>query len=196
MKTSFLALALGMIGVAADAATVASGYTAAGDIGGFDAETTTSYGKSSAAWTTPAMSPNAQWVWADNGADPTDAYWYFTFDLTGYDVSTAAVSGQWMVDNFATVSLNGNLFASLTGLVTANFTSINSYGTSNTSFFNTGLNTLYFIATDAGGDFGFRANVTVTADVGSSTSAVPLPAAAPLLLLGLGGLAALRRRKG
>ncbi|WP_240705156.1 VPLPA-CTERM sorting domain-containing protein [Pacificoceanicola onchidii] len=177
----------------APAATVATGSTLVGDTGGINAEgAAVNYGAAVfGGLTMDPTDPASVWVWANNGATPDTPVFEFEFDMAGFDVSTAALEGQWAVDNNAWAYLNGTLIASLTGTVVDNFNFLHDYGTSDASLFNAGLNTLRFEAEDLGGFEAFRASVTVSAD---ALAPVPLPASALLLLLGVGGLGAIRRR--
>ncbi len=188
LATAVLALAIPAL---AQAATVAIGTTQVGDTGGINAVGTVSTLSSNSAYYSGPAAPGSAWVWSGNSRDVDAATYTFSFDLTGYDLSTAALSGLWGVDNTGTISLNGNLIASLGAVITANFNNLNSYGTTTPSFFTAGLNTLRFDLRDAGGQAAFRATGLVTADL----SPVPLPASALLLLGGLGGIAAFKRRK-
>ena len=59
-----------------------------------------------------ANGPASTWIAinanvANNGAAP---YTFTrTFDLTGFDISTASLTGAWAIDDAGTVNLNGNL---------------------------------------------------------------------------------------
>jgi hypothetical protein len=138
-----------------------------------------------ALYSSETTNPASDWVWTDSGAQ--SATFSYTFDLTGYDVSTASLSGLWGVDNTGDVFLNGFLIASLPSVTTDNFTSLSSYAASDSTLFNQGMNTLLFVLTDAGGPESFRA----TAILDAEAAAVPVPAALPLFAA---GLVFLRRR--
>lgn len=140
----------------------------------------------------PAYLPNSatsEWVWdADLALSPVT--FTHTFDLTGYDHSTASLSGLWGVDNIGTAYLNGTAISSIPFGYPA-FQTLTAYGAA--SGFVAGVNTLAFHVENTGDYYSsnpaaFRAEVLVTA-------AIPLPAGVLLLLSGLGAFAALGRRR-
>lgn len=178
-----------MLGSAAGAVTVATGGTAVGDGFGITPQSGVSVASNNAAYSSEVTTPTSAWVWAGDINNTNSNVYTFSFDLTGYDVSTAVLSGKWGIDNIGSVLLNGNLLASLPLTITANFNTLHDYGTSVDAYFNSGLNTLVFDVADDGGAAAFRATAIVEA------AAIPLPAAATLLLAGLGGLAAVGRRR-
>lgn len=114
-----------------------------------------------------------------------------TFDLTGFDPLTAALSGLWGVDNIATIFLNGVS----TGISSAGFTSLASFSIS--SGFVDGLNTLDFAVTDFGAPLAFRVdNLAGTAELADDpTTPVPEPGTLALVGVGLLGLRFVRRRQ-
>lgn len=143
----------------------------------------------------PAYVPNSissAWVWDANRAASPVTFTH-TFDLAGYDMSTASLSGFWGADNFGTARLNGNVISSIAFGYPA-FQSLTAYVA--TSGFVAGLNKLSFDVTNLGvyssrNPAAFRAEVLVTA------TPVPLPAPLALLAAGLGvlGLAGWRRKR-
>ena len=198
MRIAAAIIATTLAAGAAQAATVAYGTTQADGSGGINPVGGTSMasflpGFFSAETTTPA----SEWVWVDlpgvaNDLQDVDAAVFeFTFDLTGYDLSTVELAGRWGVDNYGEIFLNGTSIGGLLSqLDMSNFTTLHDYGTVDDGLFLSGVNVLQFSVNDAGGQAGFRATAVVTADL----AAVPLPAGAALLGLGLGALAFGRRK--
>ena len=111
-----------------------------------------------------AEGPDSRWIapQANQGNGAPGEYRYrISFDLTGFDETTANISGEWGVDNdgtdillngASTGNFNGNGFAGLTPF-------------SITSGFIAGVNTLDFVVTNAGaaaGPTGLRVEMTGT----------------------------------
>ena len=114
-----------------------------------------------------------------------------TFDLTGFDASTAKITGGWSTDN------NG-LDIKINGVSTGFTTPANQFALGFAAFaisgnFVAGLNTLDFIVNNAAGTTGNP--VALRVEMTGEASPVPLPAAAWLLLSGLGGLGFIGRRR-
>jgi hypothetical protein len=113
-----------------------------------------------------------------------------TFNLTGYDPASAAISGSWGVDNDGEIFLNGvTTGITLTGSTAANFNVLHAF--SITSGFIAGVNTLSFVNFDAGSPAAVRLdNAVLTAN--------PVPEAATWVMLiagfGLTGVVMRRRR--
>jgi hypothetical protein len=106
-----------------------------------------------------------------------------TFDLTGLDPATAKISGQWAADQFGTISLNGNVIASLGD---GNWTQLNSFEA--TSHFVPGVNALSIeVLFPDGGDGLLVSGIQGTAEP------VPEPISALVLITGLAALARRRR---
>jgi len=190
VKSLALAAALGVSALGANAATIINVGTSAGTGGPFVGTTGVLVDSDDAAYAGGEGFSN--WVWDANG-DNTVTY-TVTFNLTSFQIASAVLSGLWGVDNIGTVLLNGVQISELTYGVGA-FASLTSYGSSNDGEFMTGVNTLQFVAlndisdTNGGpGPVAFRATVNV--------SAIPVPAALPLLAgaVGLLGFGAARRR--
>ena len=138
--------------------------------------------------------PDSNWVWDTIGGTVNAPITFeFDFDLTGFDPDSATLSGVWGVDNVATAFLNGNQIASLPNHLIANFNPMVplDVGTG-TGFFNSGINLLSFTAEDFGPPGAFRTAFRIDAN---EVNPVPLPAGAPLLILGLIGLGWLGRRR-
>lgn len=187
----FAAAALAaLLSLPASAATVAVGGTGFGDTyaGGFASSIDTS-NTGHPAYNSAPTSPASGWVWATDRAFSefgTIAF-TFAFDLTGYDLGSAALSGLWGVDNQGTIVLNGTQIGSLAFGYPA-FRAQNAFAYTGAAF-KQGLNELVFTATNAGGPGAFRASVTVTA------SPVPVPASLPLLAGGVLALGVIARRR-
>jgi hypothetical protein len=116
-------------------------------------------------WIKPS---DARWIYvadaANLGQDWGTYEFMTTFDLTGYDPSTAVLAGKWALDQYGTIYLNGNLVATLPdGNWNNNLTSF-----SLTSGFLPGTNILtFYVRFPDGGD-----GMIVS---GASLSASPLP---------------------
>jgi hypothetical protein len=143
------------------------------------------------------MSPSHYW---GSWANPAGARWLYTadigdsgargnyiyrtsFDLTGYDPSTAQIAITWAADQSGSIYLN-NVY---TGVSIGDFGNLHDF-TINTGF-KAGVNELEFhVPFPDGYDGLLVSQINVTA------SAVPLPASLLLLGPGLAGLAAMKRR--
>jgi hypothetical protein len=123
-----------------------------------------------------------------------------TFDLSGYDPSTANLTFRWAADDSGEIiltrgswipcfSLNGGAFVNYVGSTSANRIPTYSYSpwTSLSSGFVPGLNTIDFYVQGNGQTDGFALEVQ------SFTASVPTPGSA--FLLALGGLTTLRRSR-
>lgn len=121
---------------------------------------------------------NSRWVsTAASGSAPASTTFRLVFDLTGYDATTAAITGNLAADNSAIIKLNGVN----TGFGVTGFSVFSSF--SLTSGFAGGVNTLDFVVSNAGGPGAFRVDdLAGTADPG----VVPEPGTWALLILGFG----------
>ncbi|MTV36363.1 FxDxF family PEP-CTERM protein [Duganella radicis] len=138
----------------------------------------------SSKWITPTSNVGA---WLDPVVDGVYDY-RLSFDLSGYDASTAAFTGRYAADNSVVVLLNGQQIAS-----GHKFDTWLSFGAS--SGFVSGVNTLDFVVTNGhqtdNNPTGLRAEF-----LSSTVAAVPEPTTYAMLLAGLGLLAfAAKRRK-
>jgi hypothetical protein len=135
----------------------------------------------SADWgpTWAANDSNSDWIArragvADNG--PAPYTFTRTFDLTGYNLATATLSGAWTIDDAGTLALNGN---TLSTLGSGAWVALKSFSTPNADFVQ-GLNTLTITITSADRSLeGVRLSGSVTA-----LAAVPEPST--LLTSGVG----------
>lgn len=147
-----------------------------------------------------ANTADSVWVW-DADLAKTPVTFTYTFDLTGFQIGTASLSGKWGVDNTGIAKLNGVKISEIF-FGSGAFTSLTNYGPV-TSGFLAGVNILTFEVANcldtnvssacvdniSRNPAAFRAEVLVEA------SPVPLPAGGLLLITALGGVAALRRRR-
>lgn len=138
-----------------------------------------------------ADSATSAWVGPNAAADldgPTGNYSYrTTFDLTGFQASTASIAGAWSADNAGTdIVLNG----SSTGNTAGGFGSFYNFAIS--TGFVAGVNTLDFIVYNEGGPTGLRVDLAGSATADSL--AVPEPVSLALLGSGLFALGLFRRR--
>lgn len=145
-----------------------------------------------------AEDADSRWIsYAASGHTASTVTLYrLTFDLTGFDHTTAQISGHWGADNAAALILNGsftgrsvnNVFASL-----AEFTL--------TSGFRPGLNHLEFQVADAAPPTAFRLDNLFGTAVSTlppppPLAGIPEPASWALMIGGFFGAGSLQRRRG
>ncbi|RZT10542.1 PEP-CTERM protein-sorting domain-containing protein [Duganella sp. CF402] len=206
MKHTIFAAALALASLSAHAHTIGGLYNTGLGQGATDAH----YNLSSAVSNTAYISTESAWpindgTWLHNSdvskwitpladqatsLDPSvDGIYTYTlsFDLTGYNASTASFSGHFAADNSVVIKLNGAEIASGTG-----FKSWLDFGAS--SGFASGVNTLEFVVTNdhlgSGNPTGLRVEFAA-----SNVSAVPEPATYGMLLGGLALVGAVARRR-
>jgi hypothetical protein len=137
---------------------------------------------------------HSQWIWVDasgfGGGSNTTYTFRLTFDLTGFDLATAKITGDWGVDNNGQILLNGSIpaipkgdgQAILKGSPTENFGQFHHF--SITGGFVSGLNTLDFVVTNTDGPGALNVtNLVGTADA-ATPSAVPEPASMTIFASG------------
>jgi hypothetical protein len=136
---------------------------------------------------------SSRWIGPNNDTmldGPAGAYTYrTTFDLTGFDATSAMIEGGWATDNSGLdIRINGN---SLGYTTASNQFQLGLAAFSINSGFVAGINTLDFIVYNSEGPTGLRVEMAGTADL---SQAVPEPSALALVGLALTGLALSRRR--
>ena len=153
----------------------------------------------------PSWMPNtASSSWLIPGADQNTNYsptsnstftWTLKFDLTGFDASSAAFTGQWAADNNGVMLLNGNVISAITGQ--RGYNHWTSFAAS--SGFLAGLNTLQFVVTDTVDrtyNFtGLRTEFLSSTVNPTVAPAVPEPQSLALMLAGVGALGFVVRRR-
>jgi hypothetical protein len=106
-----------------------------------------------------------------------------TFDLTGFNPTTALINGYGGTDDLGAIYLNGKYVCNING-----FGSLTPFAIS--SGFVSGLNNLDFVVTNSGGGpTGLRVEFAT-----ATASPVPLPSALYLLAPGLLGLIGIKRK--
>ena len=118
-----------------------------------------------------------------------------TFDLTGLDHTSAAISGRWGADNEGVIVLNGVDTSAVLGggIVTSNFSVLHDF--SLTSGFVAGLNTLDVRVTNHGSVTGVRIDTLQGSADLLPTAAVPEPATWAMMILGLLGAGSMISRR-
>lgn len=138
-------------------------------------------------------SQTSRYIWASaGGSDPANVAFRTTFDLTGFDLATVKLLGQFAADNDVFgVYLNGVLVNSANpGFAVPATLSL-------TSGFASGLNTLDFYVNNSGGPAGFIFGANGAGSppvVNPPVSTVPEPGSVVLLAAGLAGVMVVGRR--
>ena len=142
-----------------------------------------------------AASSTSRWIsLLDSRRQQRGTFDYFTtFDLTGYDVNSAVLSGRWTADDSGTLLLNGNLLGSQSGQW-GSFTAFTVNGGS--GYFVAGVNTLTVELTQADGNYDAM-NVDHLTIQANAVVATPEPTSGVLVATGFIGLiGVVRRRRG
>ncbi len=162
-------------------------------------ETGTSAEVVSSALATSAYLPNdagSQWIWENSTGWPHKVTRTFrtTFDLTGFDPTTAVINGLWGVDNFGEdILINGISTAhSLPVYGYANFQNL--YPFVIDSGFQSGINTLDFVVRDREKIAALRTQLWGTANPTVVLGVTTVPEPSSLLLLSVGLAAVVLRR--
>ncbi|MFT6558865.1 MAG: hypothetical protein ACJAYR_002743 [Sneathiella sp.] len=136
---------------------------------------------------------SAEWIGQTNGnvSDPAGDYTFSTtFDLTGFDHTTAQINGSVAADNSAAFFLNGNAL----GINVVGFQALTNFAINN--FFVAGENLLEVVVVNFQGSGTNPMGLLIAGSEITAVSAVPLPAALPLYGAGLLAIGyVVRRRK-
>lgn len=135
-------------------------------------------------WLTPALDQSTSFDPLSNGIYT----WATTFDLTGYNAATAGFTGRFAADNSAVAYLNGHQIGTSSG-----FTAWSNFSTTASDFIS-GVNTVTFVVTNlkqnGGNPTGLRAEFLT-----SNVSPVPEPETYGMMLMGLGLMGFVARRR-
>ncbi len=135
------------------------------------------------------VAPDAVFIAAqsDGGYTVQPNIYTLTFTATG-DLSSAALSGKWAVDNFGTIDLNGHQISSIPDNGT--FGSLHGFSAPSADFL-PGTNTLQINVGDSGPPSAF----VISGLQAGAAGAVPEPATWAMTILGLFGAGAMLRRR-
>jgi hypothetical protein len=142
-----------------------------------------------------ANSDVSKWITPTSHQDQTFDAWgtgtytySLTFDLTGYNATTAAFTGRFAADNVVTVKLNDVVIGTANG-----FTDWTAFSAN--SGFVSGANSLDFIVTNWAQTSGNPTGLRVEFASSSIMAAVPEPETYAMLLAGLGLMGFVARRR-
>jgi hypothetical protein len=139
-------------------------------------------------------SPQSSYTNGQTDAPSTDFYYTTTFDLTGFDPTSALLQFQFAVDDsLVAVILNGN---TLTGFDPGSLSSLSATQTINSDFV-AGINTITFEAFNGPATSTNPTGLLVdfTSATANDSSSTPEPSAFLLIGAGLGGLGVIRRMR-
>jgi hypothetical protein len=110
---------------------------------------------------------NSTWIWQTANGQPTFVTRTFetTFDLTGYDSTSAKITGMWGADNFGLDILINSVS---TGITASNFLQL--FPIAIDLGFVAGQNVLQFVVQDVGGISGFRVDSIELTAIPDATS--------------------------
>jgi hypothetical protein len=138
---------------------------------------------------------SSQWIGIQSQANSYSAGLYaydITFDLTGLNLATAVIAGQFAADNNAVIYLNG----ANTGITTPTLGFLSFTPFTISSGFLPGLNTLEFQVTNVFADPGGISPTGLQVQLRGTADPIPEPAGLLLLGFGLVGIAGIGRKIG
>lgn len=138
-----------------------------------------------------ANSSESAWIGPTANGNYTTYTYTTRFDLTGYDKSSASISGWWATDNGGTAILLNGTSLGITNLSTFPFTSKHFFSILSGPLLS-GENTLAFVVYNDTGATGLRVELSGEAE----PSAVPEPSTLMLLAGGLTAACFIRKRNG
>lgn len=146
-----------------------------------------------------ANDDNSRWISISANGNPgfNTTVYRTTFNLSGFDVGSAQITGLWASDNNSEIFLNGVSTGYVLPAAGVSFFFLHAFTLS--SGFVAGLNTLDFRVTDVGPPTALRVDsIAGTAELAPpTTGGVPEPSTWAVMILGFGVAgAALRRRRG
>ena len=98
-----------------------------------------------------------------------------TFDLTGYQASTAQITGRWAADDDGIQILLNGIDTGVTPIGAGNFGQWSNFSINNSALFVSGANTLNFIVVNTPGRTALRTELVGRADLVATAAAVPEP---------------------
>ena len=159
--------------------------------GGFPVGTNYFVGSNQSRWIVPNNNPTSGNSAGDT-APAGDYTFRTTFDLTGFDFTTAAITGGWATDNAGVdIKLNG---VSMGFAHPANFSlSSNFFAFSLSSGFQAGINTIDFVVNNAAG--GGNNPVALRVEMTGTANQIPEPEGLALVGMALLAAGVARRRQ-